>query len=223
MKLSLLLSSLSAFVCTASASTLIITDNFVGGHGLAKRDKRIPYSNLPSTTCNVPSTCSSIGGNVSCRCSDIMTTCINTQGQYCWGSSTLTSTSCPTIPDSCKSTLASTASCLCNSNNVLCVDNSNTYCYGTISGSNVSLTAIPYAQSSGQGYVFASSTAAAASSAAPAATSSASLANTMSVEGAPSGSPTAEASASPTSGSNKLTGSSSLALGLAMVAYMALY
>ncbi|KAI8343829.1 hypothetical protein BD560DRAFT_411852 [Blakeslea trispora] len=221
MKLSLLLSSFSALVCTASASSLIISDNFVGGHGLAKRDKRIPYSNLPSTTCNVPSTCSSIGGNVSCRCSDVMTTCINTQGQYCWGSSTLTSTSCPAVPDSCKSTLASTASCLCNSTNVLCVDNSNTYCYGAISGGAVSLAPIPYAQSSGQSYVFASSTAT-ASSVAPAATSAGSP-NTMSVENVPSGSPSAASSPSPSSGSSQLTGSSSLAFGLAMVAYMALY
>ena len=198
MKLSLILTtSISTLFYIASAASPFDAHSVA----LEKRDHGLPYATLPSATCATPSTCSSISGNVTCRCSDTITTCINTSGQYCWGSISLNSTSCPTVPDSCKSTLTgTTTSCLCNSANVLCVDNANNYCYGSVTAGAVSILPIPYA---------ASSSASASVSASASASASASIAAgsgntnpTMSVVGAPS----VAASATPsTSGSNKLT------------------
>ncbi|KAI8646949.1 hypothetical protein BD408DRAFT_409489 [Parasitella parasitica] len=198
MKLSLLLtSSISTLFYIASASQ-------IDGH-LFKRDHGLPYASLPSASCAIPTTCSKITGNVSCRCSDTVTTCINTSGQFCWGSISLNSTTCPNVPDSCKSTMTgTTTSCLCNDKNVLCVDNANNYCYGSVNNGAVSILPIPYAAS------------AAASSAVPVASGSANP--TMSVVGTSSISPSATPAAS---GSNKLASGSALALGCAaLIAYI---
>lgn len=206
MKLSLLLTtSISTLFYIASAASPFD----VHPVALEKRDHGLPYATLPSATCATPSTCSSISGNVTCRCSDTITTCINTSGQYCWGSISLNSTSCPTVPDSCTSTLTgTTTSCLCDSTNVLCVDNANNYCYGAISGSVVSVLPIPYAAS------------ASASASASVAVGGGTTNPTMSVVDAPS----VAASATPsTSGSNKLAGGSILTLGCAaLIAYIAI-
>ncbi|CAO0803658.1 unnamed protein product [Mucor circinelloides] len=180
---------------------------------LEKRDHGLPYASLPSATCATPSTCSSISGTVTCRCSDTVTTCINTSGQYCWGSISLNSTSCPTVPASCSSTLTgTTTSCLCNDKNVLCVDNANNYCYGSVNAGAVSILPIPYA---------ASSAVSASASASSIPVASGTTNPTMSVVGAPS----IVASATPsTSGSNKLTTAGSmLTLGsAALIAYFAI-
>ncbi|CEP12709.1 hypothetical protein [Parasitella parasitica] len=196
MKLSLLLTtSISTLFYIASASQ-------IDGH-LLKRDHGLPYASLPSASCATPSTCSNIPGTVTCRCSDTVTTCLNTSGQYCWGSISLNSTSCPTVPDSCKSTMTgTTTSCLCNDKNVLCVDNANNYCYGSVANGAVSVLPIPYAAS--------------ASSSVPVASGSANP--TMSVVSAPSVSPSTTPAAS---GSNKLTSGTALTLGCAvLVAYI---
>ncbi|KAI7899399.1 uncharacterized protein BX663DRAFT_545740 [Cokeromyces recurvatus] len=141
---------------------------------LSKRDHGLPYNTLPSTTCAVPSTCSNIGNNVTCRCSDTITVCINNSGQYCWGSISLSSTTCPTMPTSCSSTLTGTTSkCLCNASNILCVDNANNYCYGSISGNSVSVIPLPYAAASSSGAAASSSVASSSSSVVASATSSA--------------------------------------------------
>ncbi|EIE77575.1 hypothetical protein G6F46_002381 [Rhizopus delemar] len=161
MKLSLLLISFSAVFAAVSAYGY-------GSFGLAKRDHGLPYSTLPSTSCTAPSACSSISGTVNCRCNDAIIVCVNDNNQYCWGSSTLTSSSCPTIPTSCSSSLTgSSSSCLCNSNNVLCVDNANNYCYGSISSGTVSITAIPNAAAAASSSSSAISSAIASSSIVP--------------------------------------------------------
>ncbi|KAF1804799.1 hypothetical protein V8B55DRAFT_1496982 [Mucor lusitanicus] len=210
MKLSLLFTtSISTLFYIASASQQFD----VNPVALEKRDHGLPYASLPSATCATPSTCSSISGTVTCRCSDTVTTCINTSGQYCWGSISLNSTSCPTVPESCSSTLTgTTTSCLCNDKNVLCVDNANNYCYGSVNAGAVSVLPIPYAASSS------ASASASASSSIPVASGTTNP--TMSVVGAPS----IAASATPsTSGSNTLTTSGMLSLGCAaLIAYIAI-
>ncbi|KAL9552719.1 hypothetical protein MBANPS3_003631 [Mucor bainieri] len=191
MKLSLLLTtSISTLFYIASASQQFD----VNPVALEKRDHGLPYASLPSTTCATPSTCSSISGTVTCRCSDTVTTCINTSGHYCWGSISLNSTSCPTVPDSCSSTLTgTTTSCLLNAG-------------------AVSILPIPYAASS------AVSASASASASIPVASGTTNP--SMTVVGAPS----VAASATPsTSGSNTLaTTSGMLTLGCAaLIAYIA--
>ncbi|KAI9483537.1 MAG: hypothetical protein EXX96DRAFT_558556 [Benjaminiella poitrasii] len=206
MKFSLFFGSLAAIFYIVSASQQQATDEH---HYLIKRDHGLPYDTLPSTSCAVPSTCSNISGNVTCRCSDTITTCINTSGQYCWGSISLNSTSCPTMPTTCTSTLTgTTTNCLCNGASVLCVDNANNYCYGSVSGNSVSVLPLPYANAT---------TSAAVSPAGTTATNSG-----MSVLGAPSNAATASPAA-PTSGSDKLTCHTLLTLGMALVAYFVIH
>lgn len=202
------LSSVLASICTAVyvVSAYEEVHDFMDGHQmLVKRDHGLPYSTLPSTTCATPSSCSNIGGTVTCRCSDTITTCVNTSGQYCWGSIALNQTSCPSVPTSCSSTLTGTSTtCLCNSQNVLCVDNANNYCYGSVVSGSVAITALPYAASSAASSAVSSAVSSAASTAASSGTNP-----TMSVIGAPSNNANAPTT-SPTSGSNKLTTTASL-------------
>ncbi|KAG1470757.1 hypothetical protein G6F56_002496 [Rhizopus delemar] len=198
-----LLATFSSLICLASAN---VFESFV------KRDHGLPYSSLPSGSCSVPSSCSNIGSNVTCHCNDVITICVNSNSQYCWGSETLTSSSCPAIPTSCNSTLTGTQSnCLCNSNNVLCVDNANNYCYGAISGSSVSLVSLPV-----------SSSAATSTTAASASTTSAAGAGVSTVN-APSGATTSSTATttSSTSGSNQITASSMFTLACVFAVYMA--
>ncbi|KAI9282552.1 hypothetical protein BY458DRAFT_496565 [Sporodiniella umbellata] len=137
---------LGSLAFISSLANLVFANNL---ELLSKRDHGLPYSSLPATSCSVPASCSNIGPNVTCHCNDVITICVNSNNQYCWGSKTLTSTSCPAVPTSCSSTLTgSEKNCLCNSNNVLCVDNANNYCYGAISGSSVSIEAIPVSPTS---------------------------------------------------------------------------
>lgn len=209
MKLSLLYTSISALFYIASAQSNVEQ----GGFSLVKRDHGLPYATLPSATCATPAACSNIATPVNCRCSDILTTCQNTGGQFCWGSKSLNSTSCPTMPDSCSSASfgSRTATCLCNSQNILCVDNANNYCYGSVSGSTVSVIPIPDAAPS------AAASSSGASSAVPSAGATSNP--SMSVNGAPSNA--AGATATPTSGSTQLNTKSLLTVGCAIVAYIA--
>ncbi|KAG1142750.1 hypothetical protein G6F37_009821 [Rhizopus arrhizus] len=203
MKFSLLLASLSSAFYFASA-------NQFESFQLVKRDHGLPYSTLPTTSCAVPSSCSNIGTNVTCRCNDQITVCLNSNNQYCWGSQTLTSTSCPTVPTSCSSTLTGTnTTCLCNSNNVLCVDNANNYCYGSVSSGSVSLASLPTGAST-------SSSASAAASSVAVTSAGASTIN------APSNAATAtSATTSSTSGSSQISVTSMLTLACVIVAYVA--
>lgn len=212
MKLSLLFTSLSTIFYIASAQS----NTEHGGFSLVKRDHGLPYATLPSTTCATPASCSNIATPVTCRCSDELTTCQNTSGQFCWGSKNLNSTSCPTMPSSCTSASfgTRTATCLCNSQNVLCVDNANNYCYGSISGGTVSVVPIPNAA--------ANSTTVAANSTVPAAASPAATNPSMSVIGAPSN-PVAASTPTQASGSNQLGAKYILTLGCALVAYVAIH
>lgn len=205
MKLSLLFTSLSAFFYIASAA-----DIEKGGFSLVKRDHGLPYATLPSTTCAMPAACSNIAIPVTCRCSDIVTTCQNTAGQFCWGSKTLNSTSCPTMPSSCAESSfgTRTASCLCNSQNILCVDNANNYCYGSVTGSTVNVLPIPNAAPSSAS---SGASSAAGSNGVP----------TSSVIGGPSS--TNANTATVSSGSDKLATKSILTFGCALVAYMAIH
>ncbi|KAI7894417.1 uncharacterized protein EV154DRAFT_498677 [Mucor mucedo] len=218
MKLSLVFTSLSALFYIASAASSSSLEK--GGFSLVKRDHGLPYATLPSDTCATPAACSNIATPVTCRCSDILTTCQNAGGQFCWGSKTLNSTSCPTMPDSCASSSfgTRTASCLCNTQNILCVDNANNYCYGSVSGSTVNVAAIPNAAPASSSAV---SSSAAASSAAASAAASASGAPTMSVAGAPSN--VAAASPTATSGSIQLTNKSIFTVACALLAYIAIH
>lgn len=205
MKLSLLFTSISAIFFIASAS-----DVEHGGFSLVKRDHGLPYQTLPSATCATPAACSNIATPVNCRCSDILTTCQNNAGQFCWGSKSLNSTSCPTMPSSCASVAfaSTTPTCLCNSQNILCVDNANNYCYGAVSGNTVSVIPIPNAAPS------------AAASSSSANIPSASVNPTMSVVGAPSnGAP----SATPTSGATQLNTKTLITMGCAIAAYIAIH
>jgi hypothetical protein len=212
MKLSLLFTTLSTIFYIASAQSS--TEN--GGFSLVKRDHGLPYATLPSATCATPASCSNIATPVTCRCSDVLTTCQNTAGQFCWGSKSLNSTSCPTMPTSCTSASfgSRAATCLCNSQNVLCVDNANNYCYGSIAaGNTVSVIPIPNA---------APSSASASLPASSAAVPSAAATNpSMSVIGAPSNS--VASTPTQTSGSNQLTAKYILTLGCALVAYVAIH
>ncbi|KAI8970964.1 hypothetical protein BDB01DRAFT_813137 [Pilobolus umbonatus] len=133
MKLSLLISTLSAFVYVTAAAELY------------KREYGLPFETLPSTQCVVPTSCSSIGTNLNCHCNSELINCRTADNtKFCWGSPSLNMDICPAMPDSCASTLAAGAvKCLCNAKSVLCVDNRNNYCYGTISGSTVTLASIP--------------------------------------------------------------------------------
>ncbi|KAI8973345.1 hypothetical protein BDF20DRAFT_881885 [Mycotypha africana] len=190
MKLTFILATLTSTLYTAFAFDGYYYKSHSSNNQLVKRDHGLPYDTLPTASnCAVPPTCSKIPGNVTCRCSDTLTTCINNSGQYCWGSISLNSTSCPTMPNSCTSTFTgTTTSCLCNDKNILCVDNANNYCYGSITnGNTVAVTAIPYAPSTPI-----TSSAAATNNAAP----------TMSVVGAPSNAATAVPTTT-TSGSAK--------------------
>ncbi|KAG2233869.1 hypothetical protein BDF21DRAFT_407484 [Thamnidium elegans] len=209
MKLSLLFTSLSAFFYIASAA-----DIEKGGFSLVKRDHGLPYATLPSTACAKPAACSNIATPVTCRCSDIVTTCQNTAGQFCWGSQTLNSTTCPTMPSSCAESSfgTRTASCLCNSQNILCVDNANNYCYGSVTGNTVNVAPIPNAAPG--------SSPSGASSAAPPAAESTGI-PTMSVIGAPSN--TNANTPTVSSGSDKLVTKSILTFGCALVAYIAIH
>lgn len=209
MKLSLLFTSISAFFYIASAA-----NSEKGGFSLVKRDHGLPYATLPSATCATPAACSNIATPITCRCSDILTTCQNAAGQFCWGSKSLNSTTCPTMPDSCATASfgTRTATCLCNSQDILCVDNANNYCYGSVSGSTVSVAAIPNAPAASSSVV--------ASSSAAASAGAASGAPTMSVIGAPSNAVT---SPTPTSGSDQLANKSILTLACALVAYIAIH
>ncbi|KAI9319400.1 hypothetical protein BX666DRAFT_1840263, partial [Dichotomocladium elegans] len=113
---------------------------------LAKREDKLPYDMLPNTNCAVPDVCSNIGQLVSCRCSSLLTVCLDNDRHFCWGSTDLNrSTDCPIIPVSCSSQFNGTASCLCNQDTVLCVDSYNHYCYGTYTGptSNASVALQP--------------------------------------------------------------------------------
>lgn len=217
MKLSLVFTSISAFFYIASAASASNSEK--GGFSLVKRDHGLPYATLPLATCATPAACSNIATPVTCRCSDILTTCQNSAGQFCWGSKTLNSTSCPTMPDSCASSSfgTRTASCLCNSQNILCVDNANNYCYGSVSGSTVAVATIPNAAPVASSSVIASSSVAASS----AVSSSAAGAPTMSVAGAPSN--VAVASPTTTSGSVQLGNKSILTVACALLAYIAIH
>ncbi|GAA5798866.1 hypothetical protein EDC94DRAFT_545503 [Helicostylum pulchrum] len=208
MKLSLLFASLSAIFYIASAA-----DIEKGGFSLVKRDHGLPYATLPSTTCATPAACSNIAIPVTCRCSDIVTTCQNTAGQFCWGSKTLNSTSCPTMPGSCAESSfgTRTAACLCNSQNILCVDNANNYCYGSVTGNTVNVAPIPNAAPG--------SSPSGASAVPPAAGSNG--VPTSSVIGGPSNTDANTATVS--SGSDKLAIKSILTFGGALVAYMAIH
>lgn len=188
------------------------------GHGLVKRDHGVPYATLPNTNCAVPSTCSSISGTPNCRCSDTITVCLNESGNFCWGSLTLTSTSCPSIPDTCSGVFTGNSpTCLCNDKNVLCVDQKNNYCYGAINAGAVSLLPIPNANPSSSAVPSASGSVVPSSSVVPSAGVSGNP--SMPVINAPSNG----ATATPTqaSGSNKLKVTSTFALGCALVVYIA--
>jgi hypothetical protein len=204
MKLSLLFTSISTIFYIASASQLDL------GHELVKRDHGVPYASLPNTNCAVPSTCSSISGTPNCRCSDTITVCLNEARNFCWGSISLNSTSCPSVPESCSSVFTgNNPTCLCNDKNVLCVDQKNNYCYGAINAGAVTLQPIPNANPSS----------AVPSGATPSAGASGNP--NMSVIGAP----TNVAAATPTqaSGSDRLTVTSMLTLGCALAAYIAIH
>ncbi|KAI9348836.1 hypothetical protein BD770DRAFT_395079 [Pilaira anomala] len=212
MKLSLLFTSLSAIFYIASA---VNTEK--GGYSLVKRDHGLPFDTLPSNTCATPAACSNIATPVTCRCSDILTTCQNSSGQFCWGSKSLNSTTCPTMTNSCTESSfgTRTASCLCNASNILCVDNANNYCYGAITGNTVNPQPIPNAAPGSASSVSASG--ASASAATPAVGSNG--APTMSVVGAPSNSnanaPTEQ------SASDKLTTTFILSFTCALIAFIA--
>ncbi|KAI9281122.1 hypothetical protein BY458DRAFT_499644 [Sporodiniella umbellata] len=216
MKLSLLLTSFSALVCATSAYE-------VGTFGLMKRDHGLPYNSLPSTTCSAPSACSNIGTTVTCRCNDQITVCVNNNKQYCWGSQTLRSNACPTMPTTCSSSLTgSSTSCLCNGNNVLCVDNANNYCYGSVSAGAVSVTALPDAA------VNAASSS--VSSLLPSANTSLPASSSPAPTQSQSGIPTVDAPSIAPSPSTTLTSGSSqsgahtlLTLASMMVVYLAIY
>lgn len=199
MKLSLLYTSISTIFYIASASQLDL-----GGHGLVKRDHGVPYDSLPNGNCSVPSTCSSIPGTPNCRCSNTITVCLNDAGNFCWGSLSLNSTTCPPVPETCSSAFTNNnPTCLCDDKNVLCVDQKNNYCYGAIAAGAVTLQPIPNANPSSS------------------ASSSASGNPNMPVISASSNG----ASAAPTqgSGSEKLATTSMLTLGCALVAYIAIH
>ncbi|CEJ01337.1 hypothetical protein RMCBS344292_15369 [Rhizopus microsporus] len=213
MKLSLLFTSFSAIFYLASADTN-------EGSVLVKREHGLPYSSLPSTSCSVPATCSNIGSSVNCRCSDQITVCINSSNQYCWGSQTLTSTSCPSAPSSCGLS-GSQSSCLCNSNNILCADNANNYCYGTISAGSVTLTGLPNASgglapgASVSANVTSPSSSMPASSSTPASTNVAGFTTINAPTNVVTTSPT------PTSDAQSTSVKALLTLGCALIAYIA--
>ncbi|KAI8890678.1 hypothetical protein K501DRAFT_328276 [Backusella circina FSU 941] len=201
MKLTSLLTALSAVVYTASA----YSDYEFGS--LVKRDHGLPFDTLPSASCSTPTACQNITQPATCRCSNELTTCENTQGQFCWGSTNLNITSCPSIPTACASSFSGTTpSCLCNSEKMLCVDEKNNYCYATITGTGsaavASAASLPYASSSG-----AASSGAAASS---------TVSNPSASSEGVSTNPTAAAS-----GADQLTNKRWIAASLAVLAYIA--
>ncbi|KAL0073199.1 hypothetical protein F4703DRAFT_1899323 [Phycomyces blakesleeanus] len=140
----------SLAIISVAASSFESTNN---ANRLFKREDKLPFATLPNANCGAPTVCSNIDQNITCRCNDVLTVCENTSGQFCWGSKTLTSNSCPTIPTSCSSEFNGTASCLCSGSQVLCVDSYNHYCYGTYQtdstgSASVAIAAIPDAGSS---------------------------------------------------------------------------
>jgi hypothetical protein len=125
MKLSLLVAAFSAVFYTVSA------DAGFSSNTLMKRGNGFPYATLPSTTCTTPSTCSHIDQPVTCRCSNELTTCMSSAGDYCW-STPLTSTSCTSIPLLCSTAftgIGTVPTCFCGSQITLCVGNAGDYCY----------------------------------------------------------------------------------------------
>ncbi|KAI8889526.1 hypothetical protein K501DRAFT_282200 [Backusella circina FSU 941] len=207
MKLSLLLTTFSTVLYTVSADISFYSNT------LMKRDHGLPYASLPSTTCATPTACSNIDQPVTCRCSNDLTTCQNSAGQYCWGSISMNSTSCPSVPSTCSSAFSGTTpTCLCNSQTMLCVDNANNYCYATITNSGSSAvaaqTAIPYASS-------------AASSAVASGSSTAGANPTM---GTSSGAdPNSGGNPTASSGSEQISSKFWITAGCAVLAYAAIH
>jgi hypothetical protein len=189
------LTALSAVVYTASAYS-----DFEFG-SLVKRDHGLPFDTLPSTSCAAPAACQNITQPANCRCSNELTTCENSQGQFCWGSTTLNITSCPSIPTDCASTFTGTPSCLCNAQKMLCVDEKNNYCYATITGTGssavASVAALPSVSASG-------------------AASSGSVSNPSASDAGVSANPTAAAS-----GAEQLNHKAWVAASFAVLAYIA--
>lgn len=148
--------------CVFSVTTALDNNN----HWLFKREYQLPYSTLPNSNCTTPSVCSNINQPVTCRCSDLLTVCQNSNRQFCWGSQTLTQSSgCPSVPESCASEFNGTASCLCNSNTLLCVDAYDHYCYGHFqSGAASTSVSLSPLDPSGSNPAATSSSSAAASS-----------------------------------------------------------
>ncbi|KAI9030074.1 hypothetical protein CLU79DRAFT_733941 [Phycomyces nitens] len=172
--------SFSLAIISVAASSFESTNT----NQLFKREDKLPFATLPNANCAAPTVCSNIDQNITCRCNDVLTVCENTSGQFCWGSKTLTSNSCPTVPTSCSSEFNGAANCLCSGNQVLCVDSYNHYCYGTYQseasgGASVVIAPIPDAPSA--------SSASSASSAAVSASVPVSAAASASVSGAPAG------------------------------------
>ncbi|KAI8384456.1 uncharacterized protein BYT42DRAFT_562588 [Radiomyces spectabilis] len=137
---------LLSFFSVAILSVVAASDAVEELHFLFKRDKKLPFNELPNTNCGAVSSCSNIQGSFSCRCNDVLTVCQNDK-QFCWGSKTLQSNECPSIPAPCSNQFNGTASCLCNSEHVLCVDSYNNYCFGNVAGTgpqaSVSVGPIP--------------------------------------------------------------------------------
>ncbi|KAI7870782.1 hypothetical protein BDF14DRAFT_1769729 [Spinellus fusiger] len=186
---------------TLTVFSAIVSASEAPHHSLFKRQDKLPFDTLPIANCPAPSICSSIQSPITCRCNDLVTVCHSTTGQFCWGSSLLGSSTCPTIPTSCASQLQGTPNCLCNGSHVLCVDGFDHYCYGDYQTSAATpivtllpLPTLPVNTAS------ASSTAPASASASTSASSTATTSVSIGFNPAPSVAP----SPTPTSDAQKL-------------------